>query len=99
MRTVNKILDANSGNSSEFLLNEQKLIGKLSISGSPSANIKVFTIEEPAGVKAIKVSCSSWNGASLVFKVKTSHSDDSFTETGVVYTQNVIEQIEFFQSV
>ena len=99
MRKVTKILDANTGDSLEFILNSQLLLGKLSISGSPSANIKVFVIEEDVGIKLLKISCSSWNGASLIFKAKTSHPDDSFSETRVVYTENCMEQIELFQSI
>lgn len=99
MRTVKKILDANTGDSEEFALNDRVLLGKLSIVGSPSSNIKVFIIEEPAGVKLLKVRCGGWNGASLVLKAKTSHSDDSsFDETGVTYTENKVEQVELFQS-
>lgn len=96
MKTITKILDAANGDSSEFSLQEQKLSGKLTISGSPSANIKAFLIEEDSGAKVLKISCSAWNGATVVLKAKTNHSDDSFTETGVTYSENLLEQIELF---
>lgn len=100
MRKVTKILDADSGDSSVFSLQGERFLGKLSISGSPSANIKAFIIEEDAGAKILKISCSSWNGASAILKAKTEHSDDStFDETGIVYTENLVEQIELFESV
>lgn len=96
MKTITKILDATSGDSSEFSLQEQKLMGKLTISGSPSANIKAFLIIEDSGAKVLKILCSNWNSASVALKAKTSHSEDSFSETGVVYTENLLEQIELF---
>jgi hypothetical protein len=84
MKIVTKILDG------------QKLTAKLTISGSPSANIKAFLIEEESGAKVLKISCSNWNSASVALKAKTNHSDDSFSETGVTYTENLLEQIELF---
>ena len=99
MRKVTKILDSTSGDSLEFVLQQNILLGRLSISGSPAANIKVFIIEEESGAKMLKISCPSWNGASAILKAKTSNIDDSFTETGIIYSENLLEQIEIFQSI
>lgn len=100
MRTTTKILDASSGNSEAFSLQEQKFFGKLFISGSPSANIKAFVITEDSGAKLLKIACPNWNGASLILKAKSDHADDTtYDETGVIYTENTVEQIELFQSI
>jgi hypothetical protein len=84
-----KVLDASSG-SAEFKTADNKICWQLVITGSPSANIKAFIQDKDKEINAafLKVSCSNWNGASVALKAKTNHIDDSFTETGQVFSAN-----------
>jgi hypothetical protein len=84
-----KIIDAVSG-SGTFQNPDLSVTYEVLIVGSPLANIKAFYSEGKAGIKGylLKASCSSWNGASLVIRGKTDHIDDSFTNTGDIFTED-----------
>ena len=43
----------------------------------------------------IKVSCSDWNGASVVVKYKTNHPEDEFDDSGDIITENGTYNITF----
>ena len=79
-----KILDATTGSSEEFDSLDNLLKYRFTISGTPSANIKVFIKKQTVDSKImyVKASCTAWNGASLELEAKTKHDDDAFSSTG-----------------
>jgi hypothetical protein len=79
-----KILDATTGSSDEFDSLDNLLTYRFTVSGTPSANIKVFIKKQTVDSKImyVKASCATWNSASLVLEAKTKHTDDDFSSTG-----------------
>jgi hypothetical protein len=88
-----KILDAASGESSEFRFADNSLTYKLVIVGTAGANIKAFTQEKDKETNGffIKIKCSNWNGASISLHSKTAHEDDDFSSTGDEFVENTTD--------
>ena len=93
-----KIIDATSGSFSKTTNNEEHI--QFVISGTPNANIKLFMIERThqhlQPFARIKVSCSDWNGASVIIKYKTNHPDDTqFDDSGDTITETGVYNLTF----
>ena len=90
MAEVFKRLDAASGESAEFNFKDNlSLLGKFIITGTASAAIKIFEAREERGVNSLfKASCSNWNGATVALHLKTTHADDAFSTSAVVFSEN-----------
>ncbi len=90
MAEVFKRLDAASGESAEFNFKDnQTLVGKFVITGTAGANIKIFEAREERGVNTLfKARCTSWNGATVALHLKTTHADDDFDASAVVFSEN-----------
>jgi len=90
MVEVFKRLDAASGESAEFNFKDnQTLLGKFIITGTASSNIKIFEAREERGNNSIfKAFCSNWNGATVSLHLKTTHADDAFSNSAVVFSEN-----------
>jgi hypothetical protein len=90
MSQITKRLDATSGESAEFEFKDDLSVkGKFVITGTAGANIKIFEIREERAEKLLyKALCSNWNGATVALHLKTDHTDDSFSATGVVFSDN-----------
>lgn len=90
-----KLLDATSGESSEFVMRHTGLTGKWVITGTASAAIKIFEIRGNSEKDVLyKAVCSSWNGASVALHLKSSHADDSFSDSGVSFSSNLVRQAD-----
>jgi len=87
---VFKRLDDASGESDEFYFKDNKsLVGKFVITGEAGANIKIFEAREERGKNTLfKASCTDWNSATATLHIKTSHVDDDFSETAVIFSEN-----------
>lgn len=87
---------------------KSNLTYRLTIVGTPLANVKAFITaghsyvsqsEQKILALTIKVSCSNWNGASVKIQGKTSHVDDTFTDTGDIFTKDeAIDKIIYLNS-
>lgn len=90
MAEVFKRLDAASGESAEFNFKDNlSLIGKFVITGTASANIKIFEAREERGVNSIfKASCLDWNNATVALHLKTTDADDAFSTSAVVFSRD-----------
>ncbi len=90
MENAIKVLDAVSGEGEEFTGIDNLLDYKLVISGTANANIKAFFAEQTRDIAIffLKVMCTDWNGATVALHAKSQNSDDEFSETGIVFTEN-----------
>lgn len=90
MAEVFKRLDAASGQSAEFNFKDnQTLIAKFVITGTAGSNIKIFEAREERGLNSLfKASCSNWNGATVALHLKTTHADDVFSTSAVVFSED-----------
>lgn len=95
LEQTTKILDASSGESTAFRIKDETLLFKLSISGTPGANVKAFLCQSQNDQQFLKINCSSWSGASVALLAHTGHADDSYSASGVVFTEDTLE-IHFF---
>jgi hypothetical protein len=88
-----KRLDASSGEGSVYYFNDNKRIeAKWVITGTPSAPIKIFELrEERQKFSLYKANCSNWNGASVSLQIKMldDESEDTFSDTGIILTDNI----------
>jgi len=91
-----KILDATSGESSIFSIKDAAVACKLVISGTPLANVKAFICQSQTDQFFLKISCANWNSALVKLYLKTSHIEDEFSESGVIYSQNLAD-VHFFK--
>ncbi len=90
---VKKLLDASSGESSEFIFRYPGLTAKWVITGTASAPIKIFEIRGYSEVDVLyKAQCSNWGTASVALHLKSTHADDSFSDSGVSFSSNLVRQ-------
>ena len=102
-KTINKwtkILDATSGDSSEFKSVDNLVTLKLSIDGTASSNIQAFVNEQLPNSQGflMKIRCDdpSLGGATVNLQCKTTHADDSqFDNTSFSYTEDVLKFFEY----
>lgn len=91
-----KVLDATSGESSIFSIKDAAVSCKLVITGTPLANIKAFICQSQTEQFFLKISCASWNSAIVKLYLKTSHSEDEFSDSAVVYSKDLVD-VHFFK--
>jgi hypothetical protein len=90
--TAQKILDASSGYSVEFISSDNLITYRLRIEASPVGNIKAFfqdKVRETNGF-FLQVSCENWNGAKLYLEAKTNHPEAVFTNTNDVFSKDTL---------